>query len=102
MTKTKILTTAPGSLDYAKCKRTELDVFYKQRFHKDIPKGVNKPELIQMLRRADQDPGNFRFLDLPTEMRNAVYKEVLVIPRAGSRRQGGAYQSAVLRVSRQV
>ncbi|UJO21774.1 uncharacterized protein CLAFUR5_09004 [Fulvia fulva] len=102
MAKTKIISTAPGGLDYSKCKRTELDTFYKQRLHKDVPKGVNKPELIQMLRRQDQDPGTFRFLDLPAEMRNAVYKELLILPRPGSRRRGSTYQPAVLGLCRQV
>ena len=73
-------TKALGGLDYAKCKRGELDQFFKARTGKPIPETVkNKTQLIRRLRMVDKDPGVFRFLDLPAEMKNAVYSELLVV-----------------------
>ena len=78
--------TSWSGLNYNKCKRAELDVFYNRRLHKDVPKGVNKYGLIRMLRYEDEKPSKFKFLDLPAEMRNHVYRELLINAQPGSRR----------------
>ncbi|EME42437.1 hypothetical protein DOTSEDRAFT_73308 [Dothistroma septosporum NZE10] len=102
MAKTKTSISIISGLDYSKCKRAELDSFHRQRLHNDVPKGVNKHNLIQILRRQDQEPGRFRFLDLPAEMRNIVYRELLVLPQPDSPRRVSTCQLAIIRTCRQI
>lgn len=62
--------------------------------------GTQRYELIWTLRIADFD-STFRFLDLPPELRNQVYKELLQIqPSSGNRKRSCFPQ--ILATSRQI
>ncbi|KAF2767901.1 hypothetical protein EJ03DRAFT_352655 [Teratosphaeria nubilosa] len=89
-------------VDYDRCSPRELKRFVVNRGLKDpYPEGITLKSLyISVLVKADKNK-RFRFMDLPAEMRNLVYGEVLAIPE-----DVGACLSfcfpQILRVSRQV
>lgn len=72
-------------MDYHRCSRKELKKFARDRGI-DVPKTSTdrherqraKRDLIAALEEADSNP-SFRFLDLPPELRNMVYRELLVL-----------------------
>ncbi|CZT14702.1 uncharacterized protein RCC_12200 [Ramularia collo-cygni] len=74
------LVASYGRLDYDTCKSEDLKAFVQQRGLVDpFPPGLTlKSTYIRILDAADR-AYRFRFLDLPPEMRNLVYDELLLL-----------------------
>lgn len=65
-------------LDYASCSLGELQTFVKaRRIDANPSKCRDKASCISILKQADSD-ASFRFLNLPGEMRNRIYCELLL------------------------
>lgn len=69
---------------YYRCKKTELARFATNRgllvpnTSKNPLHGPSQDDYVRALKQADTE-ASFRFLDLPPEMRNLVYKELVVL-----------------------
>lgn len=74
------MTKPEYALSYHACSREEIDQFIRSRGLDIVPhlKWLKTWQKIHMLRESDYT-ATFRFLDLPAEMRNAVYSEALAL-----------------------
>lgn len=95
------MTLSKYALDYDKCTRKELRAFVKAKSWDDAEtqstsKGT-KSYYVSKLRKLDRSM-TFRFMDLPPEMRNLVYENLLIRDPSSSR---SAF-TTVLRTCRQV
>lgn len=80
----------------------ELRQFVRSRGLKDPqPGALTHKHLYYRILRAADEKTSFRFLDLPAEMRNHVYRDLLIFSRAGAAKKTACYP-AILRVSRQI
>lgn len=78
----------------------ELQQFVRDRGLKDPqPSGLTYKHLYYRILRAADENLSFRFSDLPPEMRNHVYRDLLIFPRAGAGQNTACYP-AILRASR--
>lgn len=68
---------APGGLDHLTCSTTQLRNFVKRRTGQKFEIVRDRVALARRLQALDLEPGVFRFLDLPAELRNNVYQELL-------------------------
>ncbi|KAK4497910.1 hypothetical protein PRZ48_010565 [Zasmidium cellare] len=101
-----------GLCFYSRCKNAELEAFYKERTGVDVPKPkkrMTKKDLANELRKVDRRPWNygrksFRFQDLPPEMRNLVYRELLPVRSPDGVRESNEprCQTAILRSCKQI
>ena len=73
---------ASYGLDYRTCTIEELQAFIRTRGIQHSGQAKTRTAIIKFLERADED-ATFRFQDMPPEMRNQVYNELLVLPEAG-------------------
>lgn len=101
---------------YERCLKTELEEFYKARLGKELPTGkdkLKKGDLVKRLEDVDRHPSKhgiqFRFLDLPAEMRNLIYGLVLPLgisesnnTPTQSRSKYAKSKTQILRVCKQV
>ena len=69
------MTLSKYSLNYSHCTIAELQHFVNAR---GLPQANKRNELARTLRKADLDT-TFRFLDLPPELRNIIYKRMLEV-----------------------
>lgn len=67
-------------LNYHSCTAAELQSFIKARTGHDAKPKQARFSYISILRQLDRD-ATFRFMDLPPEMRNLVYRELLSLNR---------------------
>lgn len=69
-----------GGVNYDQCHPKELKKFIQERALEDpLPAGLTlKTAYIRILIRADRER-SFRFLDLPPEMRNLIYYDLLIL-----------------------
>lgn len=93
---------APGGLDYYTCKNTELVQFIKARTGAHFPSNTKKSVLISQLEAADLNPGVFRLMDLPPELRVLIYGEMLTLRPSRYSGRPMACETALLRCSKQV
>ncbi|KXT09979.1 hypothetical protein AC579_9366 [Pseudocercospora musae] len=85
------------TMHYNPVSTLELKAFIRTRTHKEPPNGLRRYQYIRMLEEMDRN-WTFRFMDLPPEMRNAIYELLLMRFKA----QGRKAFLAILRVSKQV
>lgn len=73
--------TAPPSphRDYASCGLDELSDLVKLRTGQKVAQNMSKHRLVEQLEEDDRKAGGSRFLDLPAEMRNRIYRELLIL-----------------------
>lgn len=80
----------------------ELHRFVVDRSLKDPqPNGITEKRIYYRVLRAADERARFRFLDLPAGMRNHVYRDLLIFPRARARSDTTCYP-AILRTSRKI
>lgn len=91
------MTLPKYALTYNSCKIDELRRFFKDRTGKDPDMHSGKRVLVSALKKLD-DNATFRFLDLPAEMRNKVYRS-LVIYNVDAERK---VYPAILRTSKEI
>ncbi|KAF2174030.1 hypothetical protein M409DRAFT_48921 [Zasmidium cellare ATCC 36951] len=73
--------------NYIKWSTEDLITAIKNRTLQDVPMQQKKSVYIERLKEIDRNPpGVFRFMDLPAEMRNNVYEELLPDDVGSSRR----------------
>ncbi|KAK5114223.1 hypothetical protein LTR85_010288 [Meristemomyces frigidus] len=91
------------TLNYDRCSSRELKAFIAARGLEDpYPAGLTlKWFYIPVLEKADKAPKPFRFLDLPPEMRNMVYTELLTLPDCTCPKHCICFPQ-ILRTSRQI
>lgn len=89
-----------GIINYHKCTIAELRAFHKSKTGEEAPitkEACAKDTLLKVLRKIDRT-ATFRFMDLPPEMRNLIYEQLLSNDRS-SHPPRDAY-TAILRTSR--
>lgn len=65
------------TLQYENFSQESLKLFIKARNGRRMRKSASKKSLIEVLETLDEAV-TFRFMDLPPEMRNLVYEQVLI------------------------
>jgi hypothetical protein len=63
-----------------KCSPSELRSFVGSQTGTTPPRNTSTKKVIKMLKQLDRDTTRFRFFDMPPEMRNLVYRELLTWP----------------------
>lgn len=69
------MTLPKFAVDYKKCHTNQLCQFVRQRTG-NLRRQTNRPNCLKKLKQLDREI-TFRFLDLPPELRNRVYEELL-------------------------
>ena len=87
-------------MKYSACTEVELKGFIAARTGKKMTAFMTKIQLARRLRELDGDSGVFNFLNLPAELRNNVYEQLLHL-RQGRRRKPHCFP-AVLQTCNQV
>jgi hypothetical protein len=95
---------SPWALDYQNCTSTELRKFIKSRVNLTRGKALrnsrsDKMSLIIRLRKLDHAATFPRFMELPSELRLAVYESLLVDAReSGGMGESGGDESGTFRL----
>ncbi|TKA27018.1 hypothetical protein B0A50_05209 [Salinomyces thailandicus] len=92
------MTLPQFALDYEKCEVSELQACIRQRC--EPAAAVSKSYYINLLKYLDKR-STFQFMELPAEMRNRVYRELLVWP-SDEGCGGGRCWPQILAVSKQI
>lgn len=70
---------AGSASGYATCRMPELRELVKLRTGKRVVRHTQRRQLVKILQDDDHAAGGSRFLELPAEMRNRVYRELLTL-----------------------
>ena len=93
-------------MNYYRCSKDELETFARDRGIHVSNVGQRRPQnrrrnIIDALNKADENP-SFRFLDLPPELRNMVYRELLVFKQSPIKRRSPKCHPQILCASKEV
>jgi hypothetical protein len=74
------------ALDYSSCTIEELRQFCLDRLGSAPVRDASKEDIIHHLHQADKEAQFPRFTELPAELRNRVYQELLMVERSRYKR----------------